>query len=98
VKSEFQFPNGEWKKTPQTRDGNKDAYTIVVGYHPYAQENETWWMEAKYSSSPKKTCLTRFRLDATIVSSVLHKRVSKIIFVTNLDVHAQTISDIRIAL
>lgn len=98
VASEFQFPYGAWKKTPQTRDGNKDAYTIIIGYHPYAEQNETWWMEAKYSSSAKKTYLTRFRLDATIVSSVFHKRVSKIIFVTNLDIHSKTISDIRIAL
>lgn len=98
VASEFQFPYGAWKETPQTRDGNKDAYTIIIGYHPYAEPNETWWMEAKYSSSTKKTYLTRFRLDATIVSSVFHKRVSKIIFVTNLDIHSKTISDIRIAL
>ena len=29
VKSEFQFPYGAWKETPLTRDGNKDAYTII---------------------------------------------------------------------
>ena len=32
VASEFQFPYGAWKETPQTRDGNKDAYTIIIGY------------------------------------------------------------------
>lgn len=98
VRSEFQFPYGEWKETKQTRDGNKDAYTVIIGYHPHTDPNETWWMEAKYSSLKRRTYLTRFRLDATIVSSVFHKRVSKIIFVTNLEIHSKTISDIRIAL
>jgi len=98
VRAEFNFPYGYWKKTSTTHDRNKDAYTIIIGYHPYVDKDETWWMEAKYSSSENITYLTRFRLDATIVSSVFHKRVSKIIFVTNLDVHAKTISDIRIAL
>lgn len=98
VKSKFKFPYGFWKETGITRDGNKDAYTVIIGYHPYVDQDETWWMEAKYSSTEKATYLTRFRLDATIVSSVFHKRVSKIIFVTNLDVYAKTISDIRLAL
>jgi len=98
VEDEFQFPYGEWKKTQQTRDGNKDAYTIIVGYHPYLDQDETWWMEAKYSTSEKRTYLTRYRLDATIVSSVFHRHITKIIFVTNIDIHSKTISDIRLAL
>lgn len=98
VEAEFKFPYGEWKQTQQTRDGNKDAFTIIVGYHPYADRNETWWMEAKYSTSEKRTYLTRYRLDATIVSSVFHRHISKIIFVTNIDIHSKTISDIRLAL
>ena len=98
VESEFKFPYGEWKKTQQTRDGNKDAYTIIVGYHPYIDQDETWWMEAKYSAAEKRAYLTRYRLDATIVSSVFHRHISKIIFVTNIDIHSKTISDIRFAL
>lgn len=98
VEREFRFPNGAWKATAGTHDGNKDAYTIIVGYHPYADQDETWWMEAKYSTSEKRKYLTRFRLDATIVSSIFHKKVSKIVFVTNIEVHSKTISDIRVAL
>lgn len=100
VAATFKFPYGEWKETQATRDGNKDAYTVIVGYHPFANKEETWWMEAKYSSpNPEKTkYLTRYRLDATIVSSIFHKRVSKIIFVTNIDIHSKTMSDIRVAL
>lgn len=98
VEQEFQFPRGTWKATPETHDGNKDAYTVIVGYHPYADQDETWWMEAKYSTAEKRKYLTRFRLDATIVSSIFHKKVSKIVFVTNIEVHSKTISDIRVAL
>jgi hypothetical protein len=96
VETEFQFPCGPWKQTGETRDGNKDAYTVIVGFHPYVGKDETWWMEAKYSSSNKY--LTRYRLDATIVSSIFHGKISKVIFVTNIDIHSKTISDVRIAL
>lgn len=60
--------------------------------------DETWWMEAKYSQESKVKYLTRFRLDATIVSSLFHRKVSKLIFVTNIEVRAKTISDIRVGL
>ena len=81
VKDVFSFPYGEWKETSTTHDGNKDAYTIIIGFHPNLLENEVWWMEAKYST--ERMYLSRFKLDATIVSSIFNRSVSKIIFVTN---------------
>lgn len=32
VKDVFSFPYGEWKETSTTHDGNKDAYTIIIGF------------------------------------------------------------------
>ncbi len=98
VSAEYRYPCGKWRHTPQTRDGNKDAYTIIIGYHPYVDQNETWWMEAKYSEKGGTRYLSRFRLDATIVSSLFHRKVTKIIFVTNFELRAKTISDIRVGL
>ena len=96
VKDVFSFPYGEWKETSTTHDGNKDAYTIIIGFHPNLLENEVWWMEAKYST--ERMYLSRFKLDATIVSSIFNRSVSKIIFVTNIEIKAKVISDVRTAL
>lgn len=98
VEAEFQFPDVQWKQTKKTHDNNRDAYTIIVGFHPYADMKETWWMEAKYSHVKGREYLTRYRLDATIVSSAFYRKISKIIFVTNLSIHSKNISDIRFAL
>lgn len=89
VKDVFSFPYGEWKETSTTHDGNKDAYTIIIGFHPNLLENEVWWMEAKYST--ERMYLSRFKLDATIVSSIFNRSVSKIIFVTNIEIKAKVI-------
>lgn len=96
VRDVYEFPCGKWEKSPQTHDGNKDAYTIIIGYNPRPFDNEVWWMEAKYSNDRKY--LSRFRLDATIVSSLFNDHVSKIIFVTNIEIKAKVISDVRSAL
>lgn len=96
VKDIFSFPYGKWEKTSTTHDGNKDAYTIIIGFHPELLENEVWWMEAKYST--ERIYLSRFKLDATIVSSIFNQSISKIIFVTNIDIKAKVISDVRTAL
>lgn len=100
----------EWKHTKNTRDGNHDAilskefskqikpeFAIFVGY---ADNADIWWMEAKYSSdlNSKNKVISRYRLDATIVSAILSCSVSKIVFVTNLEIASKTISDIRKAL
>lgn len=98
VEEKFKFPHGSWQPTKETRDGNKDAYTVIIGFRPGIDKDETWWMEAKYSTARKRKYLTRFRLDATIVSSIFHKSVTKIIFVTSIDIYAKTISEIRFAL
>ena len=63
VKDVFSFPYGEWKETSTTHDGNKDAYTIIIGFHPNLLENEVWWMEAKYST--ERMYLSRFKLEYT---------------------------------
>lgn len=85
-----------WEPTQATRDGNKDAFTIILGFRPDGSLNEQWWMEAKYSTSVQK--LSRYRLDATIVSAILNDRISRIIFVTNIMIAPKTIIDIRMAL
>ena len=85
----------EWEQTKETRDGNKDAVAIVLGFHSENQKQE-WWMEAKYSESKK--ILSRYRLDATIVSALLKTNVTKIVFVTNIVISSKTIADIRLAL
>lgn len=81
----------EWKHTKNTRDGNHDAilskefskqikpeFAIFVGY---ADNADIWWMEAKYSSdlNSKNKVISRYRLDATIVSAILSCSVSKIV-------------------
>lgn len=95
VEKHFQSPS-KWEPTQATRDGNKDAITIIFGFHPNGVANEQWWMEAKYSTSLQK--LSRYRLDATIVSAILSEHISKIIFVTNIIISPKTIVDIRTAL
>lgn len=95
VKKEYPTINN-WEHSQLTRDGNRDGYAIVFGFHPYDLHQEEWWMEAKYSATLDK--LTRFRLDSTIVSAAICGNVSKIIFVTNISISPKTIVDIRIAL
>lgn len=90
------YPNPSWKKTKDTKDGNKDATAVFFGYQSQIEGMEKWWMEAKYSSS--KQVITRYRLDSTIVSAILESNVKKIIFVTNISISAKTITDIRHAL
>lgn len=57
-------------------------------------------MEAKYSAeaTQENSIISRYRLDATIVSAILSRNISKIIFVTNLEIASKTIADIRKAL
>lgn len=95
VADKFKGPSG-WVHSPYTKDNNRDAYTIILGYQPYATSKQQWWMEAKYSS--KKEKISRYRLDATIVSAILEKNVTKIIFITNVNISSKTIIDIRSAL
>lgn len=102
VKSEHPSYEG-WIATPKTRDGNKDAIsvinphiTMVFGFKSSQNAEEEWWMEAKYSLKTYK--LNRYKLDATIVSAILNGNVSKIVFVTNISVNSKTITDIRNAL
>lgn len=74
---EEQFPNPSWKKTGETRDGNTDAIAYVFGYQSNERERVQWWMEAKYST--EQTLVTRYRLDATVVSAILAGNVKKVI-------------------
>lgn len=90
------FKNNTWEATKRTRDGNKDAYTIILGYSLDEKDSKYWWMEAKYSTERKN--ITRYRLDSTIVSAILEKNVSCIIFVTNINVKSKIIFDIQNAL
>ncbi len=95
VKKEFPS-NDEWQQTKYTQDGNRDGYSIVLGFRPHDFSPEEWWMEAKYSLEKKR--LSRYRLDSTIVSAAIHGNVSRIIFVTNISISSKTIVDIRSAL
>ena len=85
-----EFANGSWEHSPYTRDGNRDGYAVVFGYRPHALGQEEWWMEAKYSTEAER--LTRYRLDATIVSAAIRGNISKIVFVTNISVSTKTIA------
>ena len=91
-----EFANGSWEHSPYTRDGNRDGYAVVFGYRPHTLGQEEWWMEAKYSTEVER--LTRYRLDATIVSAAIRGNITKIVFVTNISVSTKTIMDIRAAL
>jgi len=53
-------------------------------------------MEAKYSTERVK--LTRYRLDATVVSALLKGNVEKVIFITNIYIDAKVMLDVRNAL
>ncbi len=94
--AEEQFPNPSWEKTGETRDGNTDAIAYVFGYQSNERQRAQWWMEAKYST--EQALVTRYRLDATIVSAILAGNVKKVIFITNIAIRAKTIIDIRNAL
>ena len=112
VRDIYKYPDSSWNETPATHDGNKDGYLIIVGYHsPNIMDDKVWWMEAKYINETEKDenenntaknqsnkYLHRFKLDATIVSSIFNKKVTRIVFVTNVEVKAKVISDVRTAL
>lgn len=95
VSKRFESPSG-WTHSQETWDNNRDAYTVILGYQPYVASPEQWWMEAKYSVKSER--LSRYRLDATIVSAILAKDVTKVIFVTNVVISAKVMTDIRSAL
>ena len=38
------FKNNTWEATKRTRDGNKDAYTIILGYSLDEKDSKYWWM------------------------------------------------------
>ena len=86
LKSNFR---GKWQQTKQTRDGNKDAISIIY-------INKEAWAEAKYT---EKERLSRFRLDATIVSAIIGKdKVVELIFITNSQIDINTQNSIKNAL
>ena len=87
------FKNPTWKKTKETRDGNKDAVAYIFGYRSTNNEGVQWWMEAKYST--ERIYTNRYILDATIVSAILEDNIEKVIFVTNTIINSKTITDIR---
>lgn len=93
---EKEFKNSTWEKTGETRDGNKDATAIIMGYQSDKFKKNQWWMEAKYSHTSK--ILDRYRLDATIVSAILEGDVSRVIFVTNILIRTRVMHDISAAL
>ena len=90
------FKNPTWKKTKETRDGNKDAVAYIFGFKGSSVQGVQWWMEAKYSTEKQYT--TRYRLDSTVVSALLEDNIDRVIFVTNTLVLSKTITDIRRAL
>lgn len=108
---EHEHQNGSsWCKTKDTQDKNHDAIMVkkslekktpdVAIFIGYSDNIDVWWMEAKYSATDanESKIVARYRLDATIVSAILSKNISKVVFVTNLNISAKTISDIRKAL
>jgi hypothetical protein len=91
------FEDKNWKATNWSKDNNHDAYT-VISFYDGESSNEEWWIEAKYSIN-KSIKISRYKLDATIVSAILNNAfVSRIIFITNLNIKHKTVEDIRKAL
>lgn len=82
----------DWSKTPETRDGNKDAIAIYYSFGEADRKSE-WWMEAKYSKKTKK--LTRYRIDSTIVSAISQGNVARVVFVTNLEMDNKSMNDTK---
>lgn len=81
--------DGNWTQTNQTRDGNRDAFSIVFF-------NKESWAEAKFTKHHR---ISRYRLDATIVSAIIHNnKVIEIIFITNSQIDNATQIDIEKAL
>lgn len=78
---ESNFSQYCWKKTPQTRDGNKDAYAVISLFSTQQGAAEVW-MEAKFSIKRKN--MSRYTVDKTIVSALSKGNVSKLFFVTNM--------------
>ena len=78
---ESNFSQYCWKKTPQTRDGNKDAYAVISLFSTHQGAAEVW-MEAKFSVKRKN--MSRYTVDKTVVSALSEGNVSKLFFVTNM--------------
>lgn len=92
----FRWKEIDWHPTKQTHDGNRDGEALVYVFQGSKKLETHWWMEAKYST--RKAKLSRYRIDPTIVSALIDGMVKKIIFVTNVDISAKDMNDIRIAL
>ncbi len=100
-----QITNVRWKHTEWSADFNHDAYALVSLYR---DNKKKWWLEAKYSYSNDSKKITRYRLDATIVSKLLEEKsqsteggnatVIKIFFFTNAVIPWKVKSDISNAL
>lgn len=106
VNSMVETKSNKWEKTKDTHDKNHDAVRLCEKsdfwekaslYIGYATDNDIWWMEAKYSGSNSGK-ISRYRMDTTIVSALSKNTVSKIVFVTNLDISSKAVSDIRKAI
>ena len=101
-----QITNVKWEHTKWAADFNHDAYALVSLYRD--NNKSKWWLEAKYSYSNDSKKITRYRLDATIVSKLLEEKsqsteggkaaVSKIFFFTNTIIPWKVKSDISNAL
>lgn len=110
VKENEQQSSCAWEQTKETQDRNHDAIMVkkinskknsnMAIFVGYSDDVDIWWMEAKYSAiSPEiQKTISRYRLDATIVSTLLSENIKKVVFVTNLNISSKTISDIRKAL
>ncbi len=101
-----QLTNVKWEHTKWAADFNHDAYALVSLYRD--NNKKKWWLEAKYSYSNDSKKITRYRLDATIVSKLLEEKsqraeggkatVSKIFFFTNAAIPWKVKTDISNAL
>ena len=60
----------------EVSDTPKPDFAVFVGY---ANNVDVWWMEAKYSAeaTQENSIISRYRLDATIVSAILSRNISK---------------------
>lgn len=96
--------NDNWEHTEWSGDGNHDGTLCIALYNDIETK---WWMESKYSYSLDIENLTRYRLDATIVSKIIEEQqkaksgqkvnIERIYIVTNQIITAKVQNDIKLA-
>jgi hypothetical protein len=74
------FAEEQWRATPKSRDGNKDAVAMRSVSILKQKMIEEYWAEAKYTSAQK---VRKTIFDSTLVSALINGKVRGLLFATN---------------